>query len=125
MAVPASPTNAKIEYETSFHRLSSPNYNGTFEFSAIKNGGVQSFDIDCSYKPFTPYIRISPSFGGLYGQDFNDARGLILGGDFSLPQISTEWIAYEQNNKNYQVMFDRQIENIDVNNKIQRTMEKW
>lgn len=125
LIVPPNSIDAKIEYQTSFHRLSSPNYNGTFEFSAMKNNGVNTFDIDCSYKPFTPYIRISPTFGGLYGQDFNDARGLIVGGDFSLPRTSSDWKTYEQNNKNYQVMFDRQISNIDINNNIQRTMEKW
>ena len=125
LIVPSHPTNAKVQYQTSFHRICSPNYNGTFEFSAIKNGGVKTFDVDCSYKPFSPYIRISPTFGGLYGQDFNDARGLILGGDFSLPRTSSEWRTYEQNNKNFQVMFDRQIDNIDINNNIQRTLEKW
>ena len=125
LKVPRDSTDAKVEYQTSFHRICSPNYNGTFEFSAIKNGGVKTFDVDCSYKPFSPYIRISPTFGNLYGQDFNDARGLILGGDFSLPRTSTDWVTYEQNNKNYQVMFDRQISNIDVNNSIQRTMENW
>jgi hypothetical protein len=52
LQVPTDNLEAKIEYETSFHRICSPNYNGQFEFSAIKNGGVQSFDIDCSYKPF-------------------------------------------------------------------------
>lgn len=123
ITIPTDPIEVKIANETDIYRLSSPNYNGSFEFSVVKNGGVQSFDVDCSYKPFAPYIRISPSFGGLYGQDFNDARGLILGGDFSLPQISNEWQEYQIQNKNYQVMFDRQIENMDINNGIQRKME--
>lgn len=118
-------TDVKVANETDVFRLTSPNYNGSFEFSAQKNGGVQSFDVDCSYKPYQPYIRISPRFGGLYGQDFNDARGLILGGDFSLPQISSAWTQYQNNNKNYQVMFDRQIANMNVNNDIQREMEMW
>lgn len=121
----ATATDVKIANETDIFRLTSPNYNGSFEFSAQKNGGVQSFDIDCSYKPYQPYIRISPRFGGLYGQDFNDARGLILGGDFSLPQISDAWTSYQNQNKNYQVMFDRQITNMNRNNDIQREMEAW
>lgn len=121
--VPTDPIDMKVASETDVYRLTSPNYNGTFEFSVVKNGGVQSFDIDCSYKPYTPYIKIAPSFGNLYGQDFNDARGLILGGDFSLPQISNEWANYQIQNKNYQVMFDRQIENMDFNNSVQRKME--
>jgi hypothetical protein len=40
LVVPSNSIDAKIECQTSFHRLSSPNYNGTFEFSAIKNDGV-------------------------------------------------------------------------------------
>lgn len=108
----------KVDNECNKYRLVSPNYSGQFEFSAAKNGGVQSFNIDCSYKPYNPYIHINPNFGRLYGQDFNDARGLICGGDFSLPQITNAWANYQQNNKNFQNIFDRQIENMEFNNRI-------
>lgn len=121
--LPDTAVERKVAHETDMFRLTSPNYNGAFEFSVIKNGGLDLFDVDCSYKPIQPYIRISPRFGGLYGKDFNDARGLILGGDFSLPQMGSAWTSYQNSNKNYQVMFDRQIENIDINNSVQRTME--
>ena len=108
----------KIDNECNKYRLVSPNYSGQFEFSAAKNGGIQSFNIDCSYKPYNPYIHINPNFNRLYGQDFNDARGLICGGDFSLPQVTNAWANYQQNNKNFQNIFDRQIENMEFNNKI-------
>lgn len=113
----------KIESQTDIYRLTSPNFNGQFEFNAAKNGGVKSFNIDCNYKPFNPYIHVNPNFGLLYGQDFNDARGLICGGDFSLPQLSNAWANYQLNNKNYQAIFDRQIQNMEVNNKVQRQKE--
>ena len=103
--------------------MTSPNFNGQFEFNAAKNGGVKSFNVDCNYKPFNPYIHVNPNFGLLYGKDFNDARGLICGGDFSLPQISNAWANYQLNNKNYQAVFDRQIQNMEVNNRVQRTRE--
>ena len=109
-------TDVKLSNECDVYRLSSPNFNGQFEFSAAKNGGVTSFNVDCNYKPFNPYIHINPNFGRLYGQDFNDARGLICGGDFSLPQLSNAWANYELQNKNYQNMFDRQIQNMEANN---------
>ena len=115
--------DAKIESQTDMWRLTSPNFNGQFEFNAAKNGGVRSFNVDCNYKPFNPYIHINPNFGLLYGQDFNDARGLICGGDFSLPQISNAWANYQLNNKNYQAIFDRQIQNMEVNNRVQRIRE--
>ena len=109
--------DVKVENECDLWRLSSPNFNGQFEFSAAKNGGVTSFNVDCNYKPFSPYIHVNPNFGRLYGQDFNDARGLICGGDFSLPQVSNAWANYQLQNKNYQNIFDRQIENMEVNNR--------
>ena len=115
----------KVENECDMYRLCSPNYNGQFEFSVSKNGGVKGWNITFTYKPYTPYIKVSPIFGGLYGQDFGDARGLICGGDFSISQVEDEWKKYELNNKNYQVMFDRQIQNMEVNNSVQRELEKW
>lgn len=104
-------------------RMCSPNYNGIFEFSPSKNNGVNGFHVDCTYKPFQPYIRVAPVFKstGLYGGAYNDKRGLILGGDFSLPRLTTEWANYIQNNKNYQASFDRQIESMDLRHKIGMT----
>lgn len=115
--------NPKIESQTDIYRLCSPNFNGQFEFSPAMNSGVNYFNVDCNYKPFNPYIHINPNFNYLYGEDFNDARGLICGGDFSLPQLSNAWSNYQLNNKNYQNIFDRQIENMEVNNAIQRKKE--
>lgn len=115
--------NPKIENQTDVYRLCSPNFNGQFEFSPAMNGGINYFNVDCNYRPFNPYIHINPNFNYLYGQDFNDARGLICGGDFSLPQISNAWANYQLTNKNYQNIFDRQIENMEVNNAIQRRKE--
>lgn len=108
--------NFKVENETEFYRLVSPNQNGQFEFSAAKNNGVSEINVDCSYKPFNPYIHLNPNFKRLYGANFHDARGLICGGDFSLPQGSNAWANYQLANKNYQNIFDRQIENMEVNN---------
>lgn len=113
----------KIESQTDIYRLCSPNYAGQFEFNAAKNNGVESIAIDCTYKPYTPYIHLNPNFKNLYGGDFNDARGLICGGDYSLPAVSSAWDTYELQNKNYQLAFDRQIQNMEVQNKYQRTMD--
>lgn len=125
ISVPDNPIDFKVANECDKYRLCSPNYNGTFEFSATKNRGVSGYNITCSYKPYTPYIKVSPIFDGLYGDDFQDARGLICGGDFSISQITDAFTNYELNNKNYQVMFDRQIQNMEVNNAVQREMEMW
>lgn len=110
----------KLNNECDKWRLCSPNYSNYFDFSVEKNGGVQYFNVDCNYKPFTPYIHVNPNFGGLYGYDDNSPRGLVLGGDFSLSQIIDQWQQYQVQNKNFQEIFDRQIQNMEVNNKYQR-----
>ena len=88
--IPANITysNKKLSTMCDMYRLCSPNYNGQFEFNAAMNNGINYFNVDFTYKPYNPYIHINPNFNGLYGQDFNDSRGLICGGEFSLPAIS-------------------------------------
>lgn len=99
------------------YRLVSPNQNGVFEFSAEANNGVTTFWGKCTYKPFNPYIYIYPEFGNLYGSSFNDGRGLICGGQFSLPQVSDQWVNYCLNNINYENSFNRQTESLELQNK--------
>ena len=115
--------NRKASNECDLFRLVSQNYSAIFEFSPAKSGGVDGFLADCTYKPWSPYIHILPKLKGLYGENFvaiDDARGLICGGDMSLPQLSNAWANYQLQNKTYQEMFDRQIKNMDVQNDINR-----
>ena len=103
----------KIENECNFYRLVSSNYQGSFEFNVAKNGGnVPYFNIYCTYRPYTPFIKVTPFLSNLYGEDFNDNRGLICGGDFSLPRATSAWQQYELENKNYQNIFNREIQNM-------------
>lgn len=115
----------KIAAMCDMHRLCSPNYNGQFEFNVAMNDGVEYFNVDFTYKPYNPYIHINPNFGGLYGEDFNDSRGLVCGGEFSLPAVSDAWSTYELQNKNYQNMFDRQIQNMQLNNAVQSSKDQF
>ena len=118
------PLPKKLWNETTTYRLCSPNYSSSFEFSPAKNNGVAAFNIDCSYKPFQPYIHINPIFDGLYGKDFDDPRGLICGGDFSLTQLNDAWETYERQNINYEKSFQRQIQNMETNQKYQKLQEQ-
>lgn len=121
---PTSAIETKISNQCDKFRLCSPNFNGYFDFSLAKNNGdIYWFDVDCTYKPYQPYIHINPNFTGLYGRDFNDPRGLICGGDFSLSQLSDKWQTYQIQNKNFQETFDRQIQNLEVSNKYQRELD--
>ena len=109
------------------YRLVSPNYSSVFEFNPLKNRGVTIFNVDYNYRPFNPYIHIAPFFNdeGLYGPDTNDNRGLILQGDFSVGYYSDKWAEYQINNANYADIFNRQIQNLDFNQKLERDQTRW
>lgn len=114
----------KIDIEASKYRLVSPNEASSFEFNLTKNGSVVNyFNVDCTYKPYSPYIHVNPEFSGLYNKDFNDYRGLICGGDFSVPAVSTAWTAYQNNNKNYLNSFNREIDSLELQNKYAYTSD--
>lgn len=121
VTLPNYNSNNKVASETQVYRIVSPNGVGEFEFNPNKNGGLTSIHVDCTLKPFNPYIQVHPVWGWLYGNSQQeDFRGLICQGDFSLPSLSNEWAAYELNNKNYREIFNRAIESQDF----QRTWER-
>lgn len=109
--------NYKEESELNNYRLCSPGYKSVFEFNAAKNGGINGFHVDCTYKPYNPFILIHPNFDVLYGKNYEDNRGLICTDDFSLPIISDQWATYELNNKNYSNTFYREIQSAQLENK--------
>ena len=121
----AKAINKKVKYETEMYRLCSPNYAAAFDFNPHANNGVPYYEASCSYRPFQPYIHVNPHFNedGLYGGNYNDARGLVCSGDFSLAQVSDAWVNYELQNKNYQQIFDRQIQTLELQQKVGRTQD--
>ena len=119
--VPTDPIEAKVFNECTKYRLCAPNGNGAFDFSPLLNEGVSKFNVFMTLKPYQPFIRIAPDFGGLYGEEFKDYRGLILSGDYSVPRNNDAWIQYIQNNKNYLLTFNRQIQNMEFNQRMART----
>ena len=111
----------KISAETEFIRLCSPNYSSAFSFSVAKNGGtVSGFRVDFTYRPYMPYIRVSPILGGIYGSYIDDARGLILGGDYSIDMTSDAWTEYITANKNYEAVFNTSIKTMDAMHELER-----
>lgn len=113
--------NKKIVNETTNYRFCAPNYSSAFDFSLAMNNGLTGVDVYLTYKPYNPYIQVTPIFGGLYGQSFDDSRGLILQGDYSLPKADSAWQTYELNNKTYQQSFNREIQSLKVQNDITNT----
>ena len=115
----------KFKNQADMLRLASPNYSNFFDMSIERNLGISYINVDCTYKPYSPYIHLNPDFKGLYGGDFDDVRGLICGGDFSIALTNDAWSTYQLQNKNYQAIFDRQIQNIETSNAIQNYLDKW
>ena len=115
----------KMDNECDMYRLISPNYQGTFEFNVAKNGGsVDFFTAYCTYKPYTPFIKVTPDLKYVYGTDFNDNRGLICSGDFSMPRINSAWESYQLQNKNYQNIFNRDIQNLELMQGIEKMQHR-
>ena len=112
--------NVKVKSQTELVRLVSPNYASFFDINVQYNKGINYFNIDCFYKPYQPYIHVNPDFNGLYGKDFDDVRGLICGGDFSIALTNDAWSTYQLNNKNYQAIFDRNMQSLELNNNVQK-----
>ena len=111
-------------------RLYSPNYSSSFEFSPARNDGISGFNVRCTYMPVNPYIRVAPIWGGIYtsvrsGPDGvpifdKDPRGLICSGNYSIARLNDPWVAYQEQNKNLEAIFNREIEHMDVQRKYER-----
>lgn len=124
---PRTALDKKVRSLTQKYRLCAPNYSAAFDIDPMKNNFIDSYQIDCMYKPFTPYIHVAPVFneGSLYGGDYHDARGLICGGGFSISRVDSAWTQYKLNNINYEKTFQRQIENLELTQDIESTMQLW
>lgn len=112
--------NKKMSNQVDMMRLVSPSYSGQFEFNPARNDGVSYFNVDYTYLPQSSYIHVNPDFKGLYGKDYNDARGLIVQGNQSIMYLSSAWEAYQTQNKNYLEIFNREVQNLETNYKYQR-----
>lgn len=120
-----NPKDIKVKNQTDMLRLASPNYSNFFDMNIQKNEGIEYINVDCTYKPYQPYMHLNPNFKGLYGADYNDVRGLICGGDYSIALTTDVWATYQLQNKNYQAIFDRQIQQLEVQHSIQKESDVW
>ena len=111
--------NVKMDNQCDAYRLCSPNYNGLYEFNAAKNEGVDYFNVDITYLPYSSYIHVVPQLKGLYGNYTDQPIGLICQGDFSISYVSDAWKNFVINNKNYNAIWSREIENLDKIHDIQ------
>lgn len=115
----------KVKNECDLVRIASPNGSNSFDFSPQMNNGFDYIQVDCTYKPYSPYIHVAPDFAGLYGDNFGDTRGLIVQGDFSLPTLTSQWKEYEIQNKNYANVFNRETQSLEFKENIRRSQAGW
>ena len=109
----------KTANQTEKYRLCAGNYTAAFDFNVAKNIELYKFNAYFTYKPFNSYIRVAPIFKNLYGGNFKDSRGLVCSG-LSLAKSNDAFNQYRLQNKYYSEVFDRQIQNMEVQNKYQR-----
>ena len=114
-----NPLEFKVGNESTYMRLVAPNYANYEDINYFMNYGIDYINIDCTYKPITPYVKLNINYKGLYGKDFDNNRGLILGGDYSLPIMSDAWVNYQIQNKNYSNIFDRETQHLEYQHKWQ------
>ena len=122
----SKPLNKKVDSLTKMCRICSPGYTSIFEINPAMNDGISSFIVDILYQPFNPFIRIAPLFKSLYGiYTPYDAKGLILKGDYSIPRLKDRWEEYQINNKSYNEIYDREIQNLQLTQNIERKQQLW
>lgn len=113
------PVRKKVKSMTEFCRIVSPAQGLEYTFDPMKNNGLSQINVQCTYKPFSPNIRICPEWniGGLYENinQQNSQDGLIILEDCSLTQVTDRWAEYELNNKNYKNILNRQVQSMEFN----------
>ena len=113
------PVRKKVKSMTEFCRIVSPAQGLEYTFDPMKNNGLSQINVQCTYKPYSPNIRICPEWnvGGLYENinQQNSQDGLIILEDCSLTQVTDKWAEYELNNKNYKNIFNRQVQSMEFN----------
>ena len=121
-----NPEDYKKDFNTKQYRLCSPNQETIFEFSPAMNDGINTWEITCNYRPYTSYIKVQPTWNWLYGNsEYNgltDFRGLVYNSSLCVTQLNDPWANYISNNKNYQQLFDNQINTLTKQQNIELNM---
>lgn len=118
--LPIESNNNKADYLTKHYKLIGGNYNSSFDLQVYENNGIDYFNVDMTLLPYNPWIKINPNFKYLNGKDFNDSRGLVLSGNFSISMLTNSFTEYQYNNSNYEAIFNSQMEYTEYQQKLNR-----
>lgn len=118
-------TDIKMDSITKSIRLCNHNHKQFFEFNPTLNNGITAISFEVTLKPFNTLYRICPVFNteGLYGGNYNDGRGLIWEGGFSMAQVTDAWTEWALNNSTYKEVFDREVKSLEISNDVARQKE--
>lgn len=113
-----------INKETDTIKVVSPSRASQFLFRPYDNNGNMLFQTKITLRPYSSIIYIRPSTQGLLIQDWDDKDCLIINEDFSLTQITSDWVNYVYQNRNYQNAFNRQIQGREFERTWERRVEQ-
>ena len=117
------PDDYKKDYNLKQYRLCSPNQETAFDFSPSMNDGIDTWEVTANYRPYASYIKVQPTWNWMYGENYynnkTDFRGLVYNSTLCVTQLNDAWSNYVSNNKNFQQLFDNQINTLTKQNEIQ------
>lgn len=103
-------------------RLCAPNYSAYYEYNPAM-ADTSQFEIECVLLPGNPYLRVVPFTTSTDNQFYGNSRlsgsGLYCKSDFSFSKIDSAWTEYVIQNRNYEAIFNRQIQSLDLKNSYQ------
>ena len=113
-----------INKETDTINIVSPSRQSQFMFRPYDNDGNMEFTTSVTIKPFASTIYVRPSTKGLLQYDWQDKDCLVISEDFSLTKVSSSWADYVRSNKNYQRVFDRNLQSKAYERDWERRIER-
>lgn len=114
--------------EKNYFRLCSPDFSNQFEFMPSRmSQDIPYFNVAITLRPNAPFLYVAMPPSGLYGTgtQLYDGAGLVCTTNFSITRVNDAWVNYQLNNKNYQQIFNRQIQSMDLSNRIADEDAKW
>ena len=113
----------EITKECDTIKIVSPSRASQYLFRPYNNGGIMEFRTKITLRPYNTIIYVRPSTKGLLMYDYDDKDCLIISEDFSLTAVTSEWTNYIYNNRNYNDVFERQIQGREFERTWERKIE--
>lgn len=113
-----------INKECDTIKIVSPSRASQYLFRPYNNDGIMEFRTKITLRPYNTIIYVRPSTKGLLMYDYDDKDCLIISEDFSLTAVTSEWTNYIYNNRNYNDVFERQIQGREFERTWERKIEE-